>query len=112
MESVEEMCDEIALIHNSNKLLDGSLIDIKKQYRSNTFDVGIIVSNPQELMHNLKEKYELNHTTFKSLDEELQFSASRSEEHTSELQSRPHLVCRLLLEKKKHDHSFISSKRI
>src|SRR5436305_9042817 len=28
-------------------------------------------------------------------------SASRSEEHTSELQSRPHLVCRLLLEKKK-----------
>src|SRR5436305_12551156 len=26
--------------------------------------------------------------------------ATRSEEHTSELQSRPHLVCRLLLEKK------------
>src|SRR3989442_9692991 len=28
----------------------------------------------------------------------------RSEEHTSELQSRPHLVCRLLLEKKKKFH--------
>src|SRR3989442_10172090 len=28
--------------------------------------------------------------------------ADRSEEHTSELQSRPHLVCRLLLEKKKN----------
>src|SRR3989442_5454004 len=28
-------------------------------------------------------------------------TVSRSEEHTSELQSRPHLVCRLLLEKKK-----------
>src|SRR2546429_1612246 len=28
--------------------------------------------------------------------------AYRSEEHTSELQSRLHLVCRLLLEKKKH----------
>src|SRR3989442_6356638 len=28
-------------------------------------------------------------------------SLARSEEHTSELQSRPHLVCRLLLEKKK-----------
>src|SRR5436305_7430589 len=27
---------------------------------------------------------------------------TRSEEHTSELQSRPHLVCRLLLEKKKN----------
>src|SRR2546422_3253540 len=30
-------------------------------------------------------------------------SGSRSEEHTSELQSRLHLVCRLLLEKKKTD---------
>src|SRR5690554_7112860 len=29
----------------------------------------------------------------------------RSEEHTSELQSRPHLVCRLLLEKKKKRRS-------
>src|SRR5690554_7595438 len=29
----------------------------------------------------------------------------RSEEHTSELQSRPHLVCRLLLEKKKTEHN-------
>src|SRR6266498_4357621 len=28
----------------------------------------------------------------------------RSEEHTSELQSRPHLVCRLLLEKKNKQH--------
>src|SRR3989442_5166687 len=31
-------------------------------------------------------------------------SECRSEEHTSELQSRPHLVCRLLLEKKKNVH--------
>src|SRR5690348_18510769 len=30
--------------------------------------------------------------------------AARSEEHTSELQSPVHLVCRLLLEKKKHKH--------
>src|SRR2546429_6733515 len=31
-------------------------------------------------------------------------SAGRSEEHTSELQSRLHLVCRLLLEKKKNEY--------
>src|SRR2546422_7181352 len=31
-------------------------------------------------------------------------TAARSEEHTSELQSRLHLVCRLLLEKKKKKH--------
>src|SRR5215207_11756778 len=34
------------------------------------------------------------------------FPPTRSEEHTSELQSRVDLVCRLLLEKKKH-HKFI-----
>src|SRR3712207_7305458 len=33
----------------------------------------------------------------------------RSEEHTSELQSRQYLVCRLLLEKKNYTDSFISS---
>src|SRR2546422_6727501 len=32
----------------------------------------------------------------------------RSEEHTSELQSRLHLVCRLLLEKKKKKHRYMS----
>src|SRR3989442_8116892 len=31
---------------------------------------------------------------------------ARSEEHTSELQSRPHLVCRLLLEKKKKNQLY------
>src|SRR5256884_7354179 len=35
-------------------------------------------------------------------------SATRSEEHTSELQSRLHLVCRLLLEKKKKKEKYIS----
>src|SRR3989442_1850201 len=35
------------------------------------------------------------------LGERLGGRQRRSEEHTSELQSRPHLVCRLLLEKKK-----------
>src|SRR3989442_8206118 len=40
---------------------------------------------------------------------------TRSEEHTSELQSRPHLVCRLLLEKKKKlmwRESWFSCRRI
>src|SRR5258708_8248807 len=34
----------------------------------------------------------------------------RSEEHTSELQSPDHLVCRLLLEKKKKDALYVKSK--
>src|SRR5690606_41620090 len=37
------------------------------------------------------------------------FVPVRSEEHTSELQSRENLVCRLLLEKKKHEHDAIET---
>src|SRR3989441_6787999 len=39
------------------------------------------------------------------LDVRLGYSQSRSEEHTSELQSLAYLVCRLLLEKKKHERT-------
>jgi ABC-2 type transport system ATP-binding protein len=37
MESVEEMCDYIALINNSKKILDGKTKEVRSQYRSNTF---------------------------------------------------------------------------
>jgi ABC-2 type transport system ATP-binding protein len=41
MESVEEMCDHIALIHRSRKILDGPTKQIRRQYRSNTYVVDI-----------------------------------------------------------------------
>lgn len=37
MESVEELCDNIALIHRSKKILDGPVKEIREQYRNNTF---------------------------------------------------------------------------
>src|SRR5256885_12737016 len=43
-----------------------------------------------------------------SVDQSLQILASRSEEHTSELQSPCNLVCRLLLEKKKKNTQELS----
>src|SRR2546421_2230286 len=42
-------------------------------------------------------------------DAELRFFPPRSEEHTSELQSRSDLVCRLLLEKKKTKMSIVTT---
>src|SRR2546422_7607372 len=42
---------------------------------------------------------------------DLQLRPGRSEEHTSELQSRLHLVCRLLLEKKKRQESVVRTLR-
>lgn len=39
MASVEELCDHIALINNSKKILDGKMYEIKNQYKSNTFEI-------------------------------------------------------------------------
>lgn len=39
MGSVEELCDNIALINKSQKILDGAVKDIRKTYRSNTFKI-------------------------------------------------------------------------
>jgi ABC-2 type transport system ATP-binding protein len=37
MESVEELCNSIALIHRSHKILDGRVKDIRNSYRDNTY---------------------------------------------------------------------------
>lgn len=73
MESVEEMCDHIALLHKSNKILDGRLVDIKRQYRSNTFEIGLITPNHAATTAALKERFEIFPATFKSINDELQY---------------------------------------
>jgi ABC-2 type transport system ATP-binding protein len=73
MESVEQMCDHIALIHQSNKILDGKLIDIKKSYRSNTFEVGLITENKTQVISQLKEKFDLQTAHFKSINDALKY---------------------------------------
>jgi len=39
MASVEELCDDIALIDKSKKILEGRVKDIKKEYKSNTYEI-------------------------------------------------------------------------
>ncbi|QNJ96763.1 ABC transporter ATP-binding protein [Constantimarinum furrinae] len=73
MESVEEMCDHIALIHKSNKILDGKLLDIKRAYKSNTFEIGLTTDTPDLVSAQLHEKFELFPASFKSINDELQY---------------------------------------
>lgn len=74
MESVEELCDHIALIHKSNKILDGKLIDIKRQYKTNTYEVGLLTDNETEVQNLLKEKFEISPADFKSLNDDLKLN--------------------------------------
>ncbi len=39
MESVEEICDHIALINKSQKILDGNIHEVKEQYKTGTFEL-------------------------------------------------------------------------
>lgn len=85
MESVEEMCDYIALIHKSNKLIEGKLVDVKKQYRSNTFEVGIISPNVEGLMYDLTQKFSVEQTNFKSLNNDIKLNIHLGEHNSNEL---------------------------
>jgi ABC-2 type transport system ATP-binding protein len=73
MESVEEICDHIALIDKSNKILDGKLIDIKRAYKSNTYKVGISPNKPDTIQEKLKEKFDSVPIYFKSINDEKQY---------------------------------------
>lgn len=74
MESVEELCDDIALIHKSNKILDGKLVDIKRQYKINSFEVGIRVNDKVNLERELSQKFEISKANFKTLEDELKLN--------------------------------------
>lgn len=85
MESVEEMCDYIALIHKSNKLIEGKLADVKKQYRTNTFEIGIISPNVEGLMYDLTQKFKVGQTNFKSLNDDIKLDIQLGEHNSNEL---------------------------
>lgn len=59
MESVEELCEYIALIHKSEKILDGKLSDIKKAYKNNIFKVGLETANQDVLISEVQDKFQL-----------------------------------------------------
>ncbi|WP_417885686.1 ABC transporter ATP-binding protein [Zunongwangia sp.] len=83
MESVEELCDYMALINKSNKLLDGKVSEIKKAYKSNTYEIGLETLNEVELVSDLKSKYEIGTAKFKSISNDLKLSVKLPDGTTS-----------------------------
>lgn len=60
METVEELCDNIALINKSRKILDGALYEIKSQYKNQTYTIEFLKSN---VSIQSNESFELIETT-------------------------------------------------
>lgn len=87
MESVEELCEYIALINKSRCILQGKLIDIKRNFRTNTFRLGLLTDNPSHAKEIIEQSYTTTITDFKSIDEELKLEIQLGEGNTNELLS-------------------------
>jgi len=70
MESVEELCDHITLINKSEKILEGEIRDIKRAYKSNSFEVGLVSDN-DNLLQELSEKFKIQPADFRTIDDQL-----------------------------------------
>src|SRR5690554_7368103 len=82
-----------------NQLFGGNALTLGPQHDGGT--VGIVGANVVAVVapHVLVAHPDVGLNVFQQVPQ-VNGPVGRSEEHTSELQSRPHLVCRLLLEKK------------
>ena len=82
MESVEELCYHIALIHQSNKVLDGNLDDIKRNYKTNTFEVALLCDNKTTLKSLINAKFKSQTASFRTLGDELKLNISLNPNQT------------------------------
>ncbi|TZF99733.1 ABC transporter ATP-binding protein (plasmid) [Chryseobacterium panacisoli] len=58
MESVEEMCDYVALINNSKKIIDGRVFDVREKFKKNIFGVTLSEVSSDQFEH-FKSKYDI-----------------------------------------------------
>ena len=83
MESVEELCDHIALLHKSNKILEGKLTDIKRQYKTNTFEVGLKTPQVELVTKQIEQKFTVSPATFKNLNDDLKLNIRLKDQESS-----------------------------
>lgn len=62
MESVEQMCDYVALINNSKKIIDGRVFDVREKFKKNIFGVTLSDVNEQQFDY-FKDKYGIFNVT-------------------------------------------------
>ena len=71
MESVEELCDNIALIDKSNKILDGKLDEIKQEFKSNQYEVGLLSENKNNLFKEINTHFRVENSKEASFNNDL-----------------------------------------
>lgn len=59
MESVEEMCDYVALINHAKKVLDGKVFDVREKFKKNIFGVTLAEVN-EEMFESFKNRFQIS----------------------------------------------------
>ncbi len=59
MESVEEMCDYVALINNARKIIDGKVFDVRERFKKNIFGVTLSEVN-DDAFQNFRNQFNVN----------------------------------------------------
>lgn len=72
MESVEELCEYIALIHRSEKILDGKLSEIKKTYKNNIFQVGVETDQGDHILKEIVDQYTVVSSQYAAAEKQLE----------------------------------------
>src|SRR5699024_11499607 len=101
--------DKMSYMKAINEIKKG---DFKNTYLLTGTESYFIEQFKKELIKSLGTKVESEIHEYDLTETSIQEVITRSEEHTSELQLRFDLVCRLLLEKKKNTHEQNSDKLI
>ena len=85
MESVEMMCDHIALIHKSKKIVEGKLAELQQKYKSNVFEIGVQTDDPVLLEKELSSKYRVTNGDFPSLHDNLKLQIQLKQGESSKV---------------------------
>jgi ABC-2 type transport system ATP-binding protein len=83
MESVEELCDYIALIDKSKKILDGKLNDIKEEFKTNQFEIGFSCDNKDLLLNEINSKFTTSNSEKLSFNEDVRLIVDLQNNETS-----------------------------
>ena len=82
MESVEEMCDYVALINNSKKIIDGKVFDVREKFKKNIFGVTLENVN-KEALQIFENRFEIS--SIKEENDLLSFSLKNDTQHNEVL---------------------------
>lgn len=85
MESVEELCDDIALIHHSKVVVKGKLSEVRKQYKQQLHTVTLQTQSPDLLISKLNGSFSIIDKNFDSEEALLKLTVKNENDNNNQL---------------------------